>query len=87
MAATITYLDKNDQNPLLTARQANEIKAVVNANQTASDSAIAALQVTVQADDPTAASDPGWYAATGTGDLFFKSAAGLFTITGAYVAD
>lgn len=43
--------------------------------------------VTVQADDPTSASAAGWYAATGSGDIFYKSSAGLFTIAGSYVAD
>jgi len=43
--------------------------------------------VTVQADDPTSASAVGWYAATGSGDIFYKSSAGLFTIAGSYVAD
>lgn len=42
---------------------------------------------TIQTDDPTAASADGWYAATGSGDIFYKSSAGLFTIAGVYAAD
>lgn len=43
--------------------------------------------VTVQADDPTSASATGWYAATTSGDIFYKSDDGLFTIAGSYAAD
>jgi len=43
--------------------------------------------VTVQAANPTSASDPGWYLATTSGDLFYKSEDGLFTIAGSYAAD
>lgn len=42
---------------------------------------------TVQSADPTSSSEVGWYLATGSGDLFYKSSAGLFTITGSYAAD
>ena len=42
---------------------------------------------TVQSADPTSASATGWYVATGTGDLFYKSDDGLFTIAGSYAAD
>lgn len=43
--------------------------------------------VTVQSADPTSASAEGWYAATGSGDIFYKSSAGLFTVAGSYAAD
>jgi len=42
---------------------------------------------TVQAEDPTSASATGWYAATTSGDIFYKSSDGLFTITASYAAD
>ena len=42
---------------------------------------------TVQAADPTSASATGWYAATGSGDIFYKSDDGLFTVAGSYAAD
>lgn len=47
----------------------------------------ATATVTVQTDDPTSASAEGFYAATGSGDLFYKSSDGLFTIAGSYVED
>ncbi|GAG38127.1 unnamed protein product, partial [marine sediment metagenome] len=45
--------------------------------------------ITEQAGDPTAGemSTGELIAATGSGDLFYKSATGLYTITGAYAAD
>ena len=43
--------------------------------------------VTVQSADPTSASAVGWYAATGSGDIFYKSSGGLFTVAGTYAAD
>lgn len=43
---------------------------------------------TIQASDPTSASSVGWYLATGSGDAFYKSPAGLFNISaGTYTAD
>ena len=42
----------------------------------------------IQADDPDAASENGWYLATTSGDAFFKSADGLFNVSaGTYTAD
>lgn len=48
---------------------------------------VSALTPTVQAADPTSASATGWYLATGSGDCFYKTDDGLFTIDGTYVAD
>ena len=51
------------------------------------DMTITGSAPTVQADDPTSASATGWYVATTSGDLFYKSDAGLFTVAGSYAAD
>lgn len=50
-------------------------------------SAVSISAPTIQSADPTSASAQGWYAATGSGDIFYKSSAGLFTIAGTYTAD
>lgn len=42
---------------------------------------------TIQAADPTADSAEGWYLATTSGDAFYKSSLGLFTIAGSYAVD
>lgn len=50
---------------------------------------ISAMLPTVQAADPLASEmvEGQWVLATGSGDMFYKSAAGLFTFAGAYTPD
>lgn len=87
---TVTFHDKTEGNFLLNAGEVKQLKDGVNTNETAITALgllVTGITPTVQSADPTSASAEGWYLATGSGDLFFKSAAGLFTIAGSYAAD
>lgn len=62
-----------------TVPSAKAVKTALNA--------VSVAAPTVQSADPTSASAQGWYCATGSGDCFYKSASGLFTLPGSYTAD
>jgi hypothetical protein len=62
-----------------TVPSAKAVKTALNA--------VSVAAPTVQSADPTSASAQGWYCATGSGDCFYKSSGGLFTLPGSYAAD
>jgi hypothetical protein len=62
-----------------TVPSAKAVKTALNA--------VSVAAPTVQSADPTSASAQGWYCATGSGDCFYKSSGGLFTLPGSYTAD
>jgi hypothetical protein len=73
----------SDEN-LLSATPADKDLQTYTATQIDTLLSTAGSAPTIQADDPTSASAVGWYLATTSGDLFYRSSSGLFTFAGSY---